>query len=46
MLTITSARLADHHISPFEGGWGDVYNHQIDKSTHRQIDKSPNRLII
>ena len=24
-ITITSPRLADRHISPFEGGWGDVY---------------------
>ena len=44
MLTITSPHLADRHISPFEGGWGDV-NRQIAKSPNRQIVKSPNLLI-
>jgi len=24
LLTVTSLRPIDHHLSPFEGGWGDV----------------------
>ena len=31
--TIPSPHLADHPISPFEGGWGDV-NRQIVTSLH------------
>jgi len=45
-MTITYPRPADHHISPFEGGWGDVYNQLIDKSANQLIDKLANRLII
>jgi len=38
LLTIPSPRPIDRHISPFEGGWGDVTNWQIGKSPNRQID--------
>ena len=31
--TVTFYHPADHHVSPFEGGWGDV-NRQIAKSSN------------
>ena len=34
---------ADRHISPFEGGWGDVYNRKLQKTffSHLPFERSP-----
>ena len=34
---------ADRHISPFEGGWGDVYNRKLQKTffSHLPFEGSP-----
>ena len=44
MLTIPSPRPANRHVSPFEGGWGDVKftNRHISRSADRHISRSAN----
>ena len=34
---------ADRHISPFEGGWGDIYNRKLQKTffSHLPFEGSP-----